>query len=317
MSKVLPSTTASAAATDRPRPPSSPSLPRGLLRAARPKQWVKNILVFAAPGAAGVLTHPAPLARAVAAFAIFCAVASGTYLLNDTIDADADRRHPTKQHRPIAAGIIGVPLAVTVAALLLAAGLAGSALLSWQLTVVIASYIAVQFAYSLWLKHEPIFDLACVAAGFVLRAIAGGVAAHVPISEWFLIVAMFASLMMVTGKRFAEHQTLGDARGTHRPTLAAYSEAFLRALLLASAAVAITAYCLWAFEKQQQTPHHGQTIWFPLSIVPFLLGILRYAYMVDTGHGGQPEDVVLSDRALQIVGLAWAIIFALGVYASS
>lgn len=301
-----------------PVPEVARSLPKGLLRAVRPKQWVKNVLVFAAPGAAGVLTHGVPLARAAAAFAVFCVVASGTYLLNDAIDADADRQHPTKRYRPIAAGVVPVRTALGLAVVLLAAGTGVSALLSWKLAVVVGSYVGVQFAYSFWLKHEPIFDLACVAAGFVLRAIAGGVAARVPISEWFLIVAMFASLMMVTGKRFAEHQTLGDERGSHRSTLAAYSEAFLRGLLLVSAAVAITAYCLWAFEKQQQAPpSYGDAIWFPLSIVPFLLGILRYAYMVDTGHGGQPEDVVLSDRALQIVGLAWVVTFALGVYVGS
>ncbi|MGH9076656.1 MAG: decaprenyl-phosphate phosphoribosyltransferase [Acidimicrobiales bacterium] len=291
------------------------ALAGGLLRAARPKQWTKNVLVFAAPGAAGVLTHAGPLGRSVAAFAIFCAVSSGTYLLNDSVDVAADRVHPTKRSRPLAAGVVPVPLALVAAGTLLAAGVGASGLLGWRMTVTVASYVAVQLAYSLWLKHEPVFDLACVATGFVLRAIAGGVAVPVPISEWFLIVAMFGSLMMVTGKRFAEHQSLGAGRGSHRSTLAAYSEAFLRGLLLASVAVAVTAYCLWAFEKERAAGH-GDAIWYQLSIVPFVLGILRYAYLVDAGHGGAPEDVVLSDRALQLVGLAWVVVFALGVYAA-
>jgi decaprenyl-phosphate phosphoribosyltransferase len=288
---------------------------RGVVRTCRPKQWVKNVLVLAAPGAAGVLTHGTPLLRTLAAAAIFCGVASGTYLLNDAVDADADRHHPTKRHRPIAAGVVSTRLALSVGVVLLGAGIGISALLSWQLVVVMSSYVAVQFAYSYRLKHEPIFDLACVAAGFVLRALAGGVAARVPISEWFLIVAMFGSLMMVTGKRFAEHAELGDARGSHRATLASYSEAFLRGVLFISCAVTITAYCQWAFEKAV-LPHHEDGIWFQLTIVPFILAILRYAYLVDTGHGGQPEEVVLSDRGLQLVGLIWVAIFAIGVYAS-
>jgi decaprenyl-phosphate phosphoribosyltransferase len=289
---------------------------RGLIRTCRPKQWVKNVLVFAAPGAAGVLTHGTPFLRALAAAAIFCGVASGTYMLNDALDAEADRHHPTKRHRPVAAGIVPVRLALVVGVALLAVGVGLSALLDWQLVVVMASYVAVQFAYSYRFKHEPILDLACVAAGFVLRALAGGVATRVPISEWFLIVAMFGSLMMVTGKRFAEHAELGDARGSHRATLSAYSEAFLRGVLLIACAVTVTAYCEWAFQKQAALHLHQDGIYYQLSIVPFVLGILRYGYLVDTGHGGQPEDVVLSDRTLQVVGVIWAAVFALGVYAS-
>lgn len=285
----------------------------GLLRAARPKQWVKNVLVFAAPGAAGVLTHGGALGRAFAAAGVFCVVASGTYLLNDALDADSDRHHPLKCHRPVAAGIVPRRLAFTTAGVLIAVALGGAGGLGWRLAVVVASYVAVQLAYSLWLKREPIFDLGAVAAGFVLRAIAGGVATRVPISEWFLIVAMFGSLMMVTGKRFAEHQQLGDGRGNHRATLTAYSEAFLRGVLLIAAAVTLTGYCLWAFERQAAV-HHGDGIWYQLSIVPFVLAVLRYAFVVDTGRGGQPEDVVLSDRALQVSGLVWVALFALGVY---
>jgi decaprenyl-phosphate phosphoribosyltransferase len=312
MSKVKASLEASTLGSTPP----SGGLLRGLVRSCRPKQWVKNVLVLAAPGAAGVLSHETPLLRSLAALAIFCAVASGTYLLNDSLDAEADRHHPTKRHRPIASGVVPVPLALTLGIIVLAAGVACSALLDWQLVVVMGSYVAVQFAYSYRLKHEPIFDLACVAAGFVLRAIAGGVAARVPISEWFLIVAMFGSLIMVTGKRFAEHAELGDARGSHRATLSAYSEAFLRGVLLVASAVTVTAYCEWAFQKQAQLHIHQDPIWYQLSIVPFVLAILRYDYLVDTGHGGQPEEVVLSDRALQLVAVVWVAIFALGVYAS-
>jgi decaprenyl-phosphate phosphoribosyltransferase len=288
---------------------------RGLLRAIRPKHWTKNILVFAAPGAAGVIGQTSALARAGAVFVVFCALASGTYLLNDTVDAEADRHHPVKANRPVAAGIVSVPLAATTGAVLLSAGIGASALLGWRTIVVSAAYVVVQVAYSLWLKHEPVFDLACVAAGFVLRAIAGGVALGLHISQWFLIVAMFGAMLMATGKRLAEHHQLGDQKGAHRRCLEAYSESFLRGSVLVSAAIATTAYCLWAFEKQSELRHPGMAIFFELSIVPFVLGIQRYTYVVDRGGGGRPEDVVFSDRALMAVGAVWLVLFAIGVYA--
>jgi decaprenyl-phosphate phosphoribosyltransferase len=302
--------------TEPPKEPAGGGLLNGIVRTARPKHWVKNLLVFAAPGAAGVLGHPHVLVRTIAAAAVFCFLSSGTYFINDVIDAPADRHHPVKCQRPVAAGIVPLRLAVSIGALLLLIGLGGSLALGWRMLIVSASYVAIQFAYSIRLKHEPVFDLACVASGFVLRAIAGGVAVMLPISQWFLIVATFGSLMMVTGKRYAEHLQLGDRRGSHRRSLDAYSEEFLRGVMHVSAAVAMTAYCLWAFERAAALHRHQSPIFFQLSIVPFVLGILRYAYMVDTGHGGQPEEVILSDRTLQLVALAWLGLFALGVYAT-
>ncbi|MGH9116018.1 MAG: decaprenyl-phosphate phosphoribosyltransferase, partial [Acidimicrobiales bacterium] len=298
-------------AHDAPRP----SLARGLLRTARPKQWSKNILVFAAPGAAGVLSHGTPLWRTVVTFALFCAVASGTYFLNDTLDAAADRLHPTKRHRPVAAGIVSPRLAATVAVTLMAAGIAGATVLRWQLGVVLAIYVAVQFGYSFWLKHQPVLDLATVASGFVLRGIAGAAAVAVPVSEWFLIVATFGSLLMVTGKRVAEHAELGDDRGAHRATLDAYSSTFLRTILAISAGGAIIGYCLWAFDLQTAALHHHDPIWFQLSIVPVVVALLRYTFLVEGGHGAKPEELVLSDRSLQVLGLIWVVLFAVGVYA--
>jgi decaprenyl-phosphate phosphoribosyltransferase len=292
------------------------TLPGGLLRTARPKQWIKNLLVFAAPGAAGVLGQSQPLLRSLLAFVIFCVVASGTYFLNDTLDLAADRLHPRKRLRPVAAGVVSVALARLVGSALAVAGLGLSLVLSWKVTAVIGVYLGVQAAYTLWLKHQPIFDLAAVASGFVLRAIAGGLAVRVPISEWFLIVATFGSLFMVTGKRLAEHDVIGDgARGDgargHDTTPSAYTSSFLRSILTTASTVTIAAYCLWAFENQKAA-HHG--IWFQLSIVPFVLAMLRYGFLLDQGQGGQPEDVVLGDRTLQVVAVIWAVVFALGVY---
>jgi decaprenyl-phosphate phosphoribosyltransferase len=311
MNRVLP-TEASLA----PARAAALSLARQLLRAGRPKQWSKNVLVLAAPFAGGVLTNSEAVRRVCAAFAIFCCLASATYLLNDVVDAPADRRHPVKRLRPVASGDLSVPPALATSLALFAAALAGSSALGWRMIVVSATYVAIQFAYCLWLKHEPVFDLSCVAAGFVLRAIGGGVAAHLPISEWFLIVATFGAMLMVTGKRFAEYRQLGDQRGAHRRSLDSYSETFLQGIVYMSAAVATTAYCLWAFQRQAQVHGHPNGILFQLSIVPFVLGILRYALQIDAGRGSTPEDVVFSDRALQAVGLVWLALFGVGVYAN-
>jgi decaprenyl-phosphate phosphoribosyltransferase len=290
-------------------------LAMGLLKTARPKQWSKNLLVFAAPGAAGILTQITPLVRSFLAFVIFCVVASGTYFVNDAIDAEADRRHPTKRNRPIASGVLSPQAGWVIGVALLAAGASAGVLLSWKLGVTLGVYVALQFAYSYRLKHLPIYDLAAVAAGFILRCIAGGVATGVPVSEWFLLVATFGSLMMVTGKRMAEHSELGERRGAHRKSLDAYSMTFLNVVLGISAGGAILGYCLWAFSLQTALEHHGHPIWYQLSIVPMLLALLRYAYVVEGLGGGKPEDLVFADRSLQVLGLAWAALFALGIYA--
>lgn len=303
---------ASASPAGAPAAPSpEPSLARSLLRTARPKQWAKNVLVFAAPGAAGVLTEADELGRTLVAFVAFCLAASGTYFLNDALDADADRRHPTKRNRPVAAGQVSDRLAKTMAVVLVLAALAVAAPFnSGKLALVVGGYVVITVAYSLWLKHEPVVDLGAVAAGFVLRAIAGGVATDVPLSDWFLIVAGAGSLFIVTGKRHAEQVELGDASAGHRSTLAEYSSAYLNYVRAVTSGVAITAYCLWAFESAEAV---GDTFWFRLSIVPFVAGILRYALVVEQGGGGAPEEIVLGDRVLQLFGLMWVVAFAVGV----
>jgi len=303
-------------------PPSAPPDRRGsiataLLRTARPRQWLKNVLVFAAPGAAGVLFHGHVLYRTVAAFGLFCMASAGTYFLNDVLDAEGDRRHPQKRNRPIASGQLPVRPAIAAAAVLMAAALGLSPLLGTKFLVAMAAYLVISgVGYSLWLKHEPVFDIAAVAIGFILRAIAGGLAANVPLSDWFLIVASFGSLFVVVGKRYAEQLGLGDDAAEHRSTLGRYTVAYLRYVGAVSSAVTIAGYCLWAFEKASPygRPVHG-AIWFQLSIAPFVMAILRYALVLESGGGGAPEDVVLGDRLLQVLAVLWVLSFALGVYA--
>ena len=276
---------------------------------------MKNVLVLAAPGAAGVLTHGAPLLRSLFGLVMFCVVSSGTYYINDAIDVEADRRHPVKCRRPMASGVFPVRLGLVIGGTLLAGGIGASAVVGWRLSVVMAIYVIVQIAYSLYLKHQPVYDLAAVAAGFVLRAIAGGIAAHVPVSEWFLIVATFGSLLMVTGKRVAEQAELGQDRAAHRTTLETYSPTFLRTVLGIAATGAIVGYCLWAFSLQTAHLHHSDPIWYQLSIVPMIVALLRYTFLVEGGQGARPEDLVFSDHSLQVLGLVWVVLFAMGVYA--
>ena len=300
----------------RATPPTEPEIRRSsvlkaVLRTARPKQWTKNVLVFAAPAAAGVLDQRDALLQTLVAFVGFCLAASGTYFLNDANDAEADRLHPTKRMRPIAAGDLDVRTARVIAVVLIVLALVVTAPINdFKLTGVVAGSVLVTLSYTMWLKYEPVIDLAAVASGFVFRAIAGGVATSVPLSDWFLIVAGAGSLFIVTGKRHAEQVELGSDSLEHRRTLGEYSTAFLGYVRAVASGVMITAYCLWAFENAAKT---GDETWFRLSIVPFVIAVLRYALVVDQGGGGAPEEVVLSDRVLQIIGVVWLITFGLGI----
>jgi decaprenyl-phosphate phosphoribosyltransferase len=252
------------------------------------------------------------LVRSVETFALFCLAAAGTYVFNDTVDVQADRLHPTKCNRPIAAGRIPLRQARFVAIALLTASIGLSGLLRPQLAVVTAAYVAITVSYCLRLKGEPVLDVGAVASGFVVRAIAGGVATGATLSPWFLVVTCFGSLLMVSGKRSAELADLGEAARHHRATLSRYSPAYLRYLRSTSSSVAIAAYCLWVFDKTRTAAPAG--FWFELSVAPFVLAIMRYSLILDGGGGGAPEDVVLGDRPLQIIGLAWLVLFGLGVY---
>ena len=287
----------------------------GAIRTARPKQWSKNVLVFIAPGAAGVLGHPGVAAEALAVFGIFCAAASGTYFINDTFDAEVDRSHPDKASRPVAAGQLSPRAALGIAAVLFAVALFGGWLVaSWQLLVAVGAYEAINVAYSLRLKHAPVVELAAVASGFVLRAIAGGIGTHVSLSSWFLVVTSFGALFLVVGKRAGEHHTLGDQRGNHRAALDLYSMQFLRSALTLSAAATVTTYCLWAFDRTGLARRGDHLVWIELSVVPVIVGVLYVLRLLDAGGGSKPTELALEDRTLQLLGLSWAVLVALGVY---
>jgi decaprenyl-phosphate phosphoribosyltransferase len=294
--------------------PTARSLPIGLIKLARPKQWAKNVLVFAAPAAAGVLDNRSWALDALVAFASFCLAAAGTYYINDARDADADRLHPRKAGRPVASGVVPVPVAYVGGAVLVAASIAVALTVNANLALTVGGYVVLTTAYSSWLKHVAVVDLVAVAAGFVLRAVAGAAATEVPISDWFFIVTSFGALFMISGKRAAEAKEMGDEAGDFRAVLSAYSPSYTAYLRAVTSGAVLVAYCLWAFEKAETVGASVSVPWYQLSILPFVMAVLRYALVLDQGRGSAPEEIVLGDRPLQLIGIAWAIVFAIGVY---
>lgn len=276
----------------------------GIVKAIRPRQWVKNILVAAAPLAAlGTdvrYDYVDLLAKVGVAFAVFCLAASSVYLVNDVRDVEADREHPTKRFRPIAAGVVPEWLAYVMAALLGVASLVISWWLTPNLAVVMAVYIGMQLAYCFGLKHQAVIDICIVSSAYLIRAIAGGAAADIYLSQWFLLMAAFASLFVVAGKRYAELQLAERTGARIRKSLESYTSTYLRFVWTMAATAVLVCYGLWAFERDG---YSGS--WFMVSMVPFTIAILRYAVDVDGGLAGEPEDIVLRDRVLQLLGVAW------------
>jgi decaprenyl-phosphate phosphoribosyltransferase len=285
-----------------PGPPAN--LIVGVVKAVRPRQWVKNLLVLAAPLAAlGGDVHydyADVLAKAGVAFVAFSLAASSVYLINDARDVEADRAHPTKQFRPIAAGVVSEWLAYTLAAALGAASLVVSWWLTPNLAVVMAVYLGMQLAYCFGLKHQAVIDICVVSSAYLLRAIAGGAATGIHLSQWFLLMAAFGSLFMTAGKRYAELQLAERTGAKIRKSLESYTSTYLRFVWTLAATAVLVCYGLWAFERDG---YSGS--WFAVSMVPFTIAILRYAVDVDGGLAGEPEDIALRDRVLQLLALAW------------
>lgn len=287
---------------------------KALLTESRPKQWLKNVLVFAAPGAAGVLDEGNNLLLTIITFVAFCFAASGIYIWNDLLDVEADRRHPTKRLRPIASGALPTGVARTAGVAFPIIALALAALTGrWQTVAVIGTYIVITLAYTVRLKHVSVVDVVTVASGFVLRAAAGAVAVDVPMSRWFVLCITFGSLFIVVGKRYAELNEVGDSAGT-RATLEQYTVGYLRIMLSVSLAGVLISYCVWAFETSQASTSDWPL--YELSIVPMLMALMRYLLVLETGEGAAPEEVFVSDRLLQFLGFCWLVVYGLAVYVS-
>jgi decaprenyl-phosphate phosphoribosyltransferase len=289
---------------------------RATLVTARPRQWVKNVLVIAAPGAAGALGHDD--VRVGLACLAFCLISAGIYTLNDVRDAPEDRRHPRKCLRPIAAGELAARDAVLLGVGALLGGLALCLAIRPPLAVVAIAYVALTLSYTWIWRHILVLDIVAIASGFVLRALAGGVAAPVALSRWFVLVVTCVALFVAAGKRQAElTRTAARARNGEPPVagrrvLNRYTPGGLRLLLAGSGAGALFAYCVWAFQL------HGVdgVPWRLLTLVPFAACLLRYDTLVRGGEGEAPEEMLLSDRVLLIGGALWLLLFSLSVHAA-
>lgn len=280
------------------------------VRALRPNQWMKNVLVLAAPAGAGILDDTSALGRVIVAFVAFCLASSATYLINDLVDIDADRAHPQKRHRPLASRQLAPSTATALTVALIALALAVAPIARVQLMIVVAIYLALTISYSRWLKHIVLVDVAAVSAGFLLRAAAGGVATDVPLSGWFYLVISTSALLLISGKRLGEKLSSHQGRETRR-VLAVYTAPMLRGLVALAAAASVVGYALWA---NDQAPTLGRSDLVYLSAIPFAAAILRYVAVALTGRAENPEVVLLRDPWLLAAGGCWAILYGAALY---
>ncbi len=297
---------------DGSAPVAGRSRPRAFLALARPRQWVKNALVIAAPGAAGALGHRDVPLRLALACAAFCLLSAGIYALNDVRDRDEDRRHPRKRRRPVASGEIQPAEAVAFGVAALASGLLLCAAVTPALALVGLGYLAVTVSYSWYWRHVPVLDLVALAAGFVLRAVAGGVAAPVGLSVWFVAVITCAAVFVAAGKRLAELQRATAAGRVPRRVLHRYSPGGLAVAYFGAGAGALFTYCMWAFEL----PSVAGVPWRLMTVPLFAFCLARYTMLVRAGEGEAPEDAVVGDPTMVIGALLWLLVFALGVNAA-
>jgi decaprenyl-phosphate phosphoribosyltransferase len=285
-----------------------------ILRLLRPHQYAKNLLVFAAPGAAGRLGEADVVAQATLAFVLFCAVSSAGYVANDLLDADADRLHPVKKHRPLASGAVTPRQGLVVMFGLAATSMALSLTLGWKFAVVLAGYGVLSIMYSTVLKRLPWVELLAVSAGFLLRAVAGGAATDTRISGWFLLVVSAGALLVITGKRVGELIALGGATPS-RTVLAGYRLRHLRVASAIASTLAVGGYAAWAAaEANNQATDSDGSLLLRLTTLPFALAIGRYLVLSWRGAGETPESLMARDRIMLVAVASWIIMYTIGRY---
>jgi len=278
----------------------------------RPRQWVKNLFVFAGLVFSQRLFTDAAW-TSLAAFAVFCALSGAIYLLNDVADRERDRLDPRKGLRPIAAGRLSVGTAITTAVVLIGAGLGVGTLLSRRFLIAALLYVVLLVAYSAWLKHVVIVDVIVVAGGFVLRAIAGAVVIDVEMSGWLLICTILLALFLALGKRRYEYLALDRDAALHRPILAEYSPALLDQMIAVVTASTVTAYALYTMSPE--TVAKFRTHLLPATLPFVLYGVFRYLYLLYQRQlGGNPSELLLGDRALLINTIGWICAVLLIIY---
>jgi 4-hydroxybenzoate polyprenyltransferase len=276
-----------------------------ILKTMRPKQWVKNIVIFAALIFDRQLTKVSSLLPTLAGFFLFCFITGIVYIINDLADLEADRKHPKKRFRPLAAGVLPVRVAQAVAIILLLLAFPLAYWLSREFAAVAGVYFLLNLAYSKWLKHIPLIDVLSIAAGFVLRVIAGVVLIEVErFSPWLYVVTTLGALYLGFGKRRAELALLAGDANAHRRVLNGYTLPFLDQLITIVSSTTIIAYSLYTFSAPNLPPNHTMMLTIPFVIY----GIFRYLYLVQVEHkGGAPEDLAFTDHPLQLVILLWGL----------
>ena len=275
-----------------------------LIKITRPKQWIKNLMVFFPPFLSGALFHPGMLSKGFVPFMAFCFASSTAYIFNDLQDLSQDVLHPRKRLRPLASGEVFAGPAKALLLVLLAAAM----LLGWSVSplflLYIVIYLAISFAYSVRLKHLPIFDVFCISFGFVLRLYGGGEAFGVYVSDWLFLSVFLLALFLSVGKRYSEQLLLGDSAGDHRSTLEAYPTGFLEGAMYLSGSAVLITYAMYAIT----TPLMVYTV--PLCV----FGLLRYLMHIKAGGEGDPAETLLKDPTLLLIGVLWVITVGLSVY---
>jgi 4-hydroxybenzoate polyprenyltransferase len=281
--------------------PTTSFKPGVLLHLMRPRQWTKNFIAYAPALFSGHLFQTDVIIHVSLCVVALCLVSSAVYILNDILDREADRKHPTKCLRPLAAGTVSVQTAQIVAALALILSFALAYIIRPALALVFCAYLILQIAYSFKLKKRIILDVFCIACGFVLRALAGGAAAHVPLSAWFLLCTSLGALFLALEKRRQEFRALGAEAASHRAVLGKYSLDLLDRMEAVIVPTLVTAYAFYSFQSS-----YGQ--WMMITVPMVLYGILRYQVLsVRDTTTGSPEEVLLKDRPIQYTIVLWVV----------
>jgi 4-hydroxybenzoate polyprenyltransferase len=274
------------------------------IRLLRPKQWLKNLMLFFPPFLGGMLTGLQDLGVGFIPFLSFCLASSASYIVNDLVDAERDAMHPQKKARPIPAGSITRLNAVLLSAVLTVIAL----ILAWQISltffVILSLYLGNSLIYTFKLKSLPLFDLFSISAGFLLRLMAGGEAFGVPVSDWLFLSVFLLSLFLCTGKRLGEKIALGDSAGEHRQSLDTYSEIYLQGAMFMTGAVVLVTYTMYVISRQT-----------PIYTVPLCaFGLMRYVLRIESGKSGDPTESLLRDGPLFAVSLLWVVMVGWGIY---
>jgi 4-hydroxybenzoate polyprenyltransferase len=278
----------------------------------RPRQWIKNLFVFAGLIFSHKLFTP-DAGRALAAFVVFCALSGTVYLVNDVADRERDRAHPRKRLRPVASGALSVSAALTAATVLAIASLATATALGTPFLLAAAAYVVLLLSYSVWFKHIVLVDVLVVASGFVLRAVAGALAVDVDISGWLLICTILIALFLALGKRRHEFLTLDTEAARHRPILAEYSAPLLDQMIAVVTASTVTSYALYTMSPE--TVAKFGTRLLPATLPFVLYGVFRYLYLLYRRQlGGNPSELFLNDRALVVNAFLWVVAVVAIIY---